>query len=227
MPPASVVRGLLQCAVPTPLQRLFRPRALPAEFDFALGGGVRARVRPIRPLDSVRFERGYPRLSEASRRARFFGQASALSQTQLHFLTAVDQVRHVAWGALDADRPEVPGIGIGRYIALAANDDRAEVALTILDEYQHLGAGSLLHACLHLTAARHGFRRFVYDVSQDNVRFLRHLKAIGATQVDIAEHIVRLEMPVYARAGQLPKTVAGQRFAQIMRALAKARPVSA
>jgi hypothetical protein len=213
--------------VPTPIHRLFRPRALPAEFDFELAGGLRARVRPIRPMDSVRFERGYPKLSEASRRARFFGQASALSQTQLHFLTAVDQVRHVAWGALNADDLDDPGIGIARYIAMSPTSTTAEVALTILDAYQHRGAGSLLHACLHLTAARHGFRTFVYDVSQDNVRFLRNLKAIGANQIDVAEHIVRLEMPVYRRPAQLPKTADGLRFVEIMKRLARVRPLAA
>ncbi len=213
--------------MPTPIHRLFRPRALPAEFDFELAGGLRARVRPIRPMDSVRFERGYPKLSEASRRARFFGQASALSQTQLHFLTAVDQVRHVAWGALNADDLDDPGIGIARYIAMSPTSTTAEVALTILDAYQHRGAGSLLHACLHLTAARHGFRTFVYDVSQDNVRFLRNLKAIGANQIDVAEHIVRLEMPVYRRPAQLPKTADGLRFVEIMKRLARVRPLAA
>jgi hypothetical protein len=213
--------------MPTPIHRLFRPRALPAEFDFDLADGIRARVRPIRPMDSVRFERGYPRLSEASRRARFFGQSSAMSQTQLHFLTAVDQVRHVAWGAMNANNLDEPGIGIARYIALSPTSAVAEVALTILDQYQHKGAGSLLHACLHLTAARHGFKKFVYDVSQDNIRFLRNLKAIGATQIDVAEHIVRLEMPVYRRPAQLPKTAEGLRFADIMKQLARVRPVTA
>jgi hypothetical protein len=213
--------------VPTPIHRLFRPRALPAEFDFELAGGLRARVRPIRPLDSVRFERGYPRLSETSRRQRFFGQISALSQTQLHFLTAVDQVRHVAWGAMNADDLDDPGIGIARYIALTPTGTEAEVALTILDAYQHRGAGSLLHACLHLTAAHHGFRKFVYDVSQENFRFLRNLRGIGAVQVDTAAHIVRLELPVYRRPAQLPDTPEGQRFAGIMRQLARVRPVAA
>lgn len=212
--------------MPTPLHRLLRPRPLPAEFDFELSEGLRARVRPIRPLDSVRFERGYPKLSETSRRQRFFGQSSALSQTQLHFLTAVDQVRHVAWGALNANNLDEPGIGIGRYIALGDDGKRAEVALTILDAYQHRGAGSLLHACLHLTGARHGFREFVYDVSQDNVRFLAHLKAIGARQTGVVEHIVRLEVPVYARAAQLPQTPAGARFAGMLRRLAKVRPAA-
>lgn len=209
------------------MRRLLRPRALPSQFDFDLASGLTARVRPIRPEDAARFERGYPRLSETSRRQRFFGQASALSRTQLRFLTEIDQVRHVAWGALNLADLDEPGIGIGRYIAIDGRPGMAEVALTILDAYQHRGAGSLLHACLHLSGARHGFRRFVYDVSQDNVRFLRHLKAIGAAQVEIAEHIVRLEMPVYSRPAQLLRTPAGERFAEVLRRLAKLRPAPA
>ncbi|MDB5987997.1 MAG: N-acetyltransferase [Nevskia sp.] len=200
--------------------RIFRATVLPPAFEFELAGGLRALLRPIRADDAPRFERGYEQLSEASRRTRFFGQASALSQTQLHFLTEVDQVNHAAWGALNLLQPQEPGIGVARYIRVDRKSDAAEVAITVLDAYQHRGAGALLHACLHLTAARHGLRRFLYDVSQDNQRFIAHLKAIGALQTGSAEHILRLEMPVYARASKLPRnTASGQHFAALMRRL--------
>jgi hypothetical protein len=198
---------------------------LPTAFEFALSGGLRAYVRPVRADDAPRFASAFPRLSEASRRQRFFGQASALSQMQLDFLTAIDPPRHAAWAALDLDREAENEIGVARYIRTvpAAGRSRsasAEVAITILDAYQHRGAGRLLHACLHLTAARHGIARFIYDVSQDNARFLAHLRALGAVPQAQAEHIVHLEMPVYARAGAVPRgTEAMRRFAELLRVL--------
>ena len=201
---------------------------LPAAFEFELAGGLRALVRPIRPTDAPRFERGYAQLSKASRHTRFFGQMSALSQTQLKFLTAVDHVDHAAWGALNLAQPSAPGIGVARYIRQAHTASAAEVAVTVLDAYQHRGAGMLLHACLHLTAARCGISQFEYDDSQDNARFIEHLRALGAEQIDLAEHIVRLRMPVYSASDEVPQAQPSARhFAAIMLRLASVTEVAA
>jgi len=196
---------------------LFRTRTLPPTITMELQGGLRVLLRPVTEADAPRFERGYVHLSETSRRQRFFGQSSALSRIQVQFLTQIDHIGHVAWVALDIDRPDDPGAGVGRYVRPEADADEAEVALTVIDAYQHRGLGMALHGCLHLTAARHGLRRFVYDVSEDNVRFLGHLKALGARIIRIDEHIVRLEMKVYSSGNRVPtRSDAGRRFAAIM-----------
>ena len=201
---------------------------LPSAFEFLLAHDVRALVRQVHTDDAPRFERGYQTLSEQSRRLRFFGQSSQLSTRQLQFLTQLDQVRHVAWGALDLGVDGQPGIGVARYIAMPEAPGSAEVAITIVDHYQHHGAGTLLHACLHLTATQHGFTRFVYDVSSANIRFLHYLKAIGAKELSETEHILRLEMPVYAGPDQVPLVAeSGQHFAALMRKIAQAKAVVA
>ena len=85
---------------------------------------------------------------------RFFAQVAELSPKQLDFLTHPDHRSHEAWGALDSKFAEPTGIGVARYIAMPERPGVAEVALTVVDDYQRIGAGSLLHACLHLTASR-------------------------------------------------------------------------
>jgi hypothetical protein len=49
-----------------------------------------------------------------------------LSEDQLRHLTEIDYRDHMAWVALDPTEPEVPGIGVARYMRLAAEPMVAE-----------------------------------------------------------------------------------------------------
>ena len=75
------------------------------------------RARPSRsarstPDDKAGLARFFARLSDESRRRRFLGPKPKLSARELAFLTEVDQCRHVALVAVDADGAIV---GVGRY----------------------------------------------------------------------------------------------------------------
>ena len=204
---------------------LFRPAAPPAACEFGLADGSRALLRRLRADDAERLRTGYILLSEESRRLRFFDQAS---EPRLGFLDQLDAKDHVAWGALDAKAPDGVFMGIARYVRSAPETDAAEVAITVLDPWQSRGVGILLHACLHRCAASNQVCRFLYDVSEDNPRFLRHLRELGAVRCKTESHVVRLEMPVYGRACRVPRsTAAGRRFYAVMRALERAKPVAA
>jgi len=204
---------------------LFRPAAPPAACIFGLADGSHALLRRLRPDDAERLRTGYILLSEESRRLRFFDQAS---EPQLGFLEQLDPKDHVGWGALDAKAPDGVFMGIARYVRVEPKSDAAEVAITVLDPYQSRGVGILLHACLHRCAASNRVRRFFYDVSEDNPRFLHHLRDLGAKRSSTERHVVRLEMPVYGRASRVPRdTPAGRRFHAIMCGLEQARAVAA
>ena len=72
-------------------RHLFSRSPLPADgVRLTLPDGTPMLARPIRPDDAPRFVAGYEKLSERSRRLRFFGQVSSLSSRQLDFLTAPD-----------------------------------------------------------------------------------------------------------------------------------------
>jgi len=197
----------------------------PGTFNHRFADGLHVQVAPVTPAHAPRFEAGYQRLSEQSRRMRFFGQVSSLSSRQLEFLTRPDGRLHIAYAALDLAAPEEPGIGVGRCIRLDGDSKIAEVALTILDDYQGRGVGLLLHACLHRAAAAAGLKQFIYDVSAENDRFIRHLLALGARQVSRDRDVVRLMLPVFGRASAL-RAVGGtaRRFREALDAVATAEP---
>lgn len=207
------------------------PNALPlppAAFHFVLGHETRALVRPVRPSDVPTFVSGYAHLSPQSRHLRFFAQAAELSPKQLDFLTHPDHRSHEAWGALDLKYAEPTGIGVARYIGLPERPGVAEVALTVVDAYQRIGAGSLLHACLHLTASRYGYRTFWYDVLWENSGFLRYLKSLGGKVVGSEAGVASIEMPVYATAFDVPQNDGtAMRFARLMHDVMNAKPVDA
>jgi RimJ/RimL family protein N-acetyltransferase len=207
---------------------LFSPVRLPPAFEFTLDHGTRALVRPIRPEDAPRLQEGFRRLSQLARRRRFLDEVSELSEEQLRQLTHLDQVNQVAWGALNLDKADEPGIGVARYHRLDEEHDAADVAITIADEYQGHGAGTLLHACLHATAHRNGIRCFYYDVHGDNDRFIRQLKELGAEHVGRVVNVTRMKLAVFSRAGRVPvHSEAGRRMRAIMKRLARAKAVDA
>lgn len=201
---------------------------LPAAFKYRLDDGTPILVRPIRPEDAPRIQEGWRKLSQLARRRRFADGAAELTQEQVETLVFLDGVNHVAWGALNLEKPDEPGIGVARYIRLNGDPEAADVAITIADEYQGRGAGFILQACLHLTAWRNGMRTFFYDVASDNDRIIKHLKLMGAIHSGRADNIDRLEMPVYHRAWDVPgSNDIARRFAEVFRRLQAAEQVAA
>jgi len=200
----------------------------PGTFNYHFDDGLRVQVSPIRPEHAPRFEAGYQQLSEASRRMRFFGQLSGLSSKQLEFLTRPDGRLHIAYGALSLAQPEEPGVGVARCIRLDGDSRIAEIGITILDQYQGRGVGQLLHACLHRAGHMAGLKQFIYDVSADNERFIRHLQALGARQVSRDRDVVRLMLPVLGRGNALSThTAAAGRLRRLLDAVAAAKPAPA
>lgn len=207
------------------LLRHFMTAQLPSAFEYRLDDGARALIRPLRPEDAPRLREGFKQLSMLARRRRFFDHINELTEAQLKQLTEMDHVNHAAWGAMNLDKPEEPGIGIARYIRLNGDAEAADVAMTIAENYQGRGAGMVLHACLHLTAWRHGIRTFYYDVLTDNERFIKQLKSLGALHAGRADNIDRLSLPVYRRAWDVPvRNAHGLRFAAVFRRLQQVAP---
>ncbi|ROH93202.1 N-acetyltransferase [Stagnimonas aquatica] len=199
----------------------------PGTFNYRFDDGLRVQVSPVRPEHAPRFEAGYQQLSEASRRMRFFGQLSGLSSKQLEFLTRPDGRLHLAYGALNLAQPEEPGVGVARCIRLDGDSRIAEVGITILDQYQGRGVGQLLHACLHRAGHVAGLKQFIYDVSADNERFIRHLLALGARQVSRDRDVVRLMMPVYGSGRAVHSgTASAAHFKTLLEAVAAAEPAT-
>lgn len=202
---------------------------LPDAFKTTLPSGIPVLVRHVGTADAQRLKQGFKLISSLARRRHFPGEeVKELGAEQLRALESVDQKNYCIWGALNPAKVEEPGIGIARYRRLEEEPSAADVAITILDQYQGTGAGLLLHACLHYTAAHNRIRHFYYEVSGENQRFIRHLEHLGAEYIGRAIGVTRLRMPVYARALSVPQySAAGFKFSQAMRRVSSGRAVAA
>ncbi len=204
---------------------------LPDAFKYTLDDGLPIFVRPIGAEDAPRLREGFRRMTQLVRRRRLPGiddDATELSDELLERLLGADGVNHVAWGAMNLERPDEPGIGVARYIRINGEPDAADVAIVITDEYQGRGAGFVLQACLHLCAHANGIRTFYYDVASDNERIIRHLKLLGARHAGRADNIDRLKLPVYHRAWDVPDgNHISRRFADVFRRLQRVETVAA
>jgi GNAT superfamily N-acetyltransferase len=128
-------------------------------------------------------------LSEQSRYRRFLSAMPQLSPSMLHRLVdTVDDVDHVALFAQilppgfkrSSSRPLVGNpIGIGRFIRDPERPRSADVAVTVLDGWQHRGIGGLLTWALAQAALRRGIDTFVADVFATNTAALGLLEHAG------------------------------------------------
>jgi RimJ/RimL family protein N-acetyltransferase len=177
-----------------------------------LRDGTSVLLRQIRPEDRDRLAQGLRRLSPASRYLRFHTDIEALTDRQLDYLSQVDHIDHEAIIALDLDRPEVPGIGVARYIRDARERHVAEGAVTVADEYQGQGAGTMLMGVLAARARRHGvevFRNYVLDRNQ---AMLDLFDELGATRELESSGLWRVDLSLPERESDLPDSPAGKAF---------------
>jgi GNAT superfamily N-acetyltransferase len=162
------------------VQSLPTPAEESAGSIHELADHTRVLVRPIRPEDRHELAIGYEHLSERARHLRFFTAPARLSDADLDYLTNVDYHNHFALAAFAIDEPGWPGIGVARYIRDPSCPNHAEVAVTVLDDYQHRGLGTLLLKMLADSARQNGITSFVSHVLWDNRELLQTLVASGA-----------------------------------------------
>lgn len=146
-----------------------------------LRDGSAVLIRPVRGTDVPLLADGFARLSATSRQMRFLGVKKALSAAELRYLTDVDHHDHEALGALD--RVGRHGVGIARYVRDADDPQAAEIAVTIVDDWQGRGLGTELLARLSDRARAEGISRFTALTDAGNVAVAALLRNAGARLV--------------------------------------------
>lgn len=159
-----------------------------------LSDGTRVILRPLVPDDGQRILEGFARMSPESRYRRFMSPVDELTPEMLRKLVEVDYVDHFAWAALAKDEPGQPGIGVARYIRSRDDPEVAEAAVTVIDEYQHRGLGTLLLGALGATALEHGIRRFRGFVLEENASIREILEEAGARMSHDGAGVLRAEI---------------------------------
>ncbi|AKU95476.1 Acetyl-CoA synthetase (ADP-forming) alpha and beta chain, putative [Labilithrix luteola] len=156
-------------------------------------------VRALRADDGPRILELFHRLSADSIRHRAFMAKTELTPSEVHYLTNIDFVRHVALAAVLREDGAEHIIGVGRYCSSAEGDgagQRAEVAFSVADEHQGRGIGTLLLEHLARIARSAGIEELEADVMADNARMLSVFAESGfPVRESMASGIYRVTFP--------------------------------
>jgi len=120
----------------------------------ALRDGSQVRIRQGHHTDRELLLRGFERLSAESRYRRFLAPMKELTESTVRYLTEIDHHDHEAMIALDEQTGE--GIGVARYVRDPDHRDVAEVAVTVIDDWQGRGLGTLLLEVISARAREEG-----------------------------------------------------------------------
>jgi GNAT superfamily N-acetyltransferase len=143
-----------------------------------LRGSDRVLVRPIHAKDVELARRFIEGLSPTSRRFRFLETMRSPSDALLKQLTTVDPLTDAAYVAVIGNGSEERQIGVARFSASADGDD-CEFAITVADEWQNKGLGTLLMRHLIEVARSRGIESMHSSDPADNRlmrRFAKHLR---------------------------------------------------
>jgi GNAT superfamily N-acetyltransferase len=124
---------------------------------------------------------GFARLSPQSRWMRFLTTKKELSAAELRYFTDIDHHDHEALGALD--QADGRGVGVARYVRLAEDPHAAEIAVTVVDDWQGRGLGAELLNRLSGRARSEGICRFTALVAEDNMAMAGLLRQMSAKLV--------------------------------------------
>src|SRR5439155_810023 len=133
-------------------------------------------VRPLDPGDRAHVEAGFRALGTATIRARFLGLVKA-SPRLFSWVDELDGRERIAVGASHGDTGAP--LGLARCVRDADDPSRAEVAVTVIDEWQGRGIGTALMAELASRAAAEGVTTFAGTVFADNGRARRLAAKLG------------------------------------------------
>ena len=181
-------------------RRLIR---VPESRPVVLRDGSAVLIRQVRSTDAPLVADGFARLSAASRQMRFLGVKKDLSAAELRYLTDVDHHDHEALVALD--RAGGQGVGIARYVRDAGDPQAAEIAVTIVDDWQGRGLGTELLARLSDRARAEGIRRFTALTDAENVAVAGGLRTAGARLVRRGRGTAEYEITLTRGAARGPE----------------------
>jgi GNAT superfamily N-acetyltransferase len=168
-----------------------------------LADGTDLALRPLRPGDGAVLAAGFERLSNRSRYRRFLTPMPRLTDSMLAFLTSVDGFNHRAWGAM-VDEPGGPiGAGIVRWVRGRKDPTVADVAVTVIDDYQGRGLGGLLLDVAVLDAFAHGVECFEGVVLGENISSRRMLARGGARLAPDGGGVMTFTLPLRPRVERL------------------------
>jgi GNAT superfamily N-acetyltransferase len=162
-----------------------------------LENGTPLLLRLITPEDRDAVIEAFRRLSPDSRYYRLWSKQQALPDSLLNRFLHPEPGLHESWVALHPESPTEPGCGGASFWRDESQPERAEISLTVADESQHTGVGTVLLAVLWHRAKAAGISEFFGHVLTDNYAMLDWLRALGAAlRLERGQFTFRLRLDV-------------------------------
>jgi GNAT superfamily N-acetyltransferase len=175
--------------------------------------GSRVHVRPLTASDKDLLRRGFERLSDESRYRRFLTPMPQLRPAMVRYLTELDHRDHEAIVALDETSGEA--VGVARFVRSPDMRSDAEAAVTVVDDWQGRGVGTLLLEVLAARAREEGITRFTALLLATNHEMIELFEGLGAVHVvDREGGALQVEVPV-------PKRGLSPELRELLRACAR------
>lgn len=148
--------------------------------EMELRDGTVLTLRAIAPSDKQALSDAFDKLSDTSRRSRFFTAKNRLSDEDLRFFTEVDGQCHYALVAVDESGAAPEGVGVARFVC---TDDPqiVEIAIVVADAWQHRGVGKRLMRAIVEAAAERDVRHIKAITHAENSRLRKLMEPYGGS----------------------------------------------
>ena len=166
--------------------------------EHVLKGGQKIVLRHIQQSDAEELRRGFRALSPESRYRRFFTGMADLDDAALSYLVNVDSKDHVAIVATteSLDLKTERGVAVARFVRSEKEPTVAEAAVTVVDDMQRIGLGTLMTKTLARAAKERGVEKFRCEVLESNEIVVQALVAAGGEIALRESGTVILDVPV-------------------------------
>jgi RimJ/RimL family protein N-acetyltransferase len=144
-----------------------------------LRDGRALEIRALRPNDEVDLLTAVDRSSPQSLYRRFMGTKRGFSDKERAFFLNVDFINHVALVAVVKEGNRTSIVAGGRYRNVVEKSEAAEIAFTVIDDYQGQGIGAALLRHLATLARSAGLKEFTAEVLADNTPMLKVFRRSG------------------------------------------------
>jgi GNAT superfamily N-acetyltransferase len=180
-----------------------------------LRDGSAIRVRKGRHDDRELLLAGFEKLGPRSRYQRFLTAMPRLTEATIEHLLDIDHHDHEMLIAIDERTGS--GVGVARFVRFTERPDTAEAAVTVIDDWQRRGVGTILLDLLADRAREEGIVRFATLLLADNRDMLDLLRSLGPSRV-VDQQLGTIEVE-----SELPPHGAGRHLHDLLRATAGRR----
>ena len=145
----------------------------------------RLEIRAFKSEDRADFLSAVDRIGPSSLYRRFFTVKRHFTEREHAFFLNVDFDKHVALVALIEEAGRKVIVGSGRYVVV--QPAKAEIAFTVIDQYQGQGIGSILMRHLSAIARAAGLRELIAEILPENMPMLKVCERSGLRMSTIRE----------------------------------------